>query len=137
MYTYFHCDEDGYNHCEMVTEYRKANGKLKYYSTIAPEKLFSLKKNALMTDIVSAWVNVSNQSARHIIIEAGGQEYDPILVEYDYDREYGGPEEGGWWFDVHSNPRTVTEEVKDDKTIRTFTEFCFGENETHGRPIYC
>jgi hypothetical protein len=27
-----------------------------------------------------------------------------IITRYEVSREYGGPEEGGWWWDNYSNP---------------------------------
>ena len=42
--------------------------------------------------------------------EAGGTEDAPmktILAFYDIDREYGGPEEGGWWYDTGTFVRVI------------------------------
>jgi len=136
MYTFSYTDDDGYPHCELVTEYRKSNGKVKYYSTIEPDELLKLK-NSKMVDMIAASVSVPDQAARHLIIEAGGQEYDAQLVEYDYCCDYGGPEEGGWWYDCYTCPRIVTEENKNDPYVRAFQEFVMGEYETKGKPFYC
>lgn len=40
-----------------------------------------------------------------------------FISEYEVDREYGGPEEGGWWFDNHQHIRVVAiTDNEDDAT---------------------
>lgn len=41
-----------------------------------------------------------------------------ILAFYDMDREYGGPEEGGWWYDSGTFVRVVALFFEEDAAIR-------------------
>lgn len=41
-----------------------------------------------------------------------------ILAFYEIDREYGGPEEGGWWFDSGTFVRAVAIHLDDATALR-------------------
>lgn len=41
-----------------------------------------------------------------------------ILAFYDMDREYGGPEEGGWWYDSGTFVRVIALFFDEDAAIR-------------------
>lgn len=46
--------------------------------------------------------------------QTGEEESEWVSIAiYDVHREYGGPEEGGWWYDVG---------VRDDRSVRSFQE---------------
>lgn len=75
---------------------------------------------------------------------AGGKKDDPIIVEYDYEQCYGGPEEGGWFYNAYTNPREVDKHVDNShvrysyqREVESFDEIVIGENETTERPHYC
>lgn len=41
-----------------------------------------------------------------IIVEPDNLDYAPVWVNvYEYDRGYGGPEEGGWWYDTFEDAK--------------------------------
>lgn len=41
-----------------------------------------------------------------------------ILAFYEIDREYGGPEEGGWWFDSGTFVRAIGIYFDDESAVR-------------------
>ena len=42
-----------------------------------------------------------------------------ILAFYEIDREYGGPEEGGWWYDSGTFVRAIALHFDDATALRT------------------
>jgi hypothetical protein len=75
-----------------------------------------------------------------------------IITIYEVTREYGGPEEGGWWYDhwewqksyifkterqVERNLERLERLFEDHPNIRVVLEDEVGEFETKERPIYC
>jgi len=85
-----------------------------------------------------------------------------IITRYEVSREYGGPEEGGWWWDNYSNPvryleardqyeaiimarrlnqaeerKVVSRRLRNGADHVYLAEDEFGENETKERPYYC
>lgn len=61
-----------------------------------------------------------------------------VLAFYDIDRAYGGPEEGGWWYDTGQLVRVwrtlKSEEPTSSHAVQTaFSSICNGIGETSGR----
>ena len=38
-----------------------------------------------------------------------------VVAAYDVGRAYGGPEEGGWWYDVGSHVRTLSVHAREEE----------------------
>lgn len=65
---------------------------------------------------------------------------DPIFSVYNVSREYGGAEEGGWYYDFYSYFEEIdrnNQDYFDSSNLRVFPEIIKGENETKNRPYYC
>jgi hypothetical protein len=73
------------------------------------------------------------------------------VTVYDVSREYGGPEEGGWWYDCWSVveeqrvlveeaeavKKSLEEEYRDDlDDLQVVIEQCYRERETRRKPHY-
>jgi hypothetical protein len=73
------------------------------------------------------------------------------VTVYDVSREYGGPEEGGWWYDCWSVveeqrvlveeaeavKKSLEEEYRDDlDDLQVVIEKCYRERETRRKPHY-
>ena len=110
------------------------------------------------------WVDEKKAAAIQVVIMMGdeplsfdngleGNSYtlqDELPVAYELTREFGGTEEGGWYYDCYSSPQLMDEttaesiERQDAKRgggyqprVVILREVIVGQNETKQRPIYC
>lgn len=86
----------------------------------------------------------------------------PLVGAYEVTREYGGPEEGGWWYDHHDHIESLYYQTEAEKealkkelkerygdrewgrlwsvngglVITCLTEEVAGEHQTRGKPRY-
>ncbi|HKK62487.1 MAG TPA: hypothetical protein VJ951_08000 [Bacteroidales bacterium] len=106
-------------------------------STHSREEIDKLDMKCFKKDIINDYMGDDGG------ILDGPHQLEPLIVSYDYSKCYGGPEEGGWYYDMLSNPMVVDQhvEVNQDPTLpenhRTYQEYIVGENETTERPVYC
>lgn len=88
-----------------------------------------------------------NQSETIKVLRSlGAERIEPIYSIYIIERCYGGPEEGGWWYDnwIYSETLSKKEfkeyqnnELRLVDNCRLVAEIMKGENETEGKPHYC
>jgi hypothetical protein len=110
-------------------------GKPHFLSTIDPSELAKKLENNL--HVIKAEVDIIKADAIKFIRLLGGTFYPAKRVCYLRTREYGGAEEGGWYYTCLSNPVVVDEKTTPERDEVIFDEFLVGENETKGKPIYC
>ena len=136
-------DEDGYKSFDFLA-LTHVNGEPHYASTVAPENL-----EGVDYEVVHNYHFGESKKDVEYILAIGGQLYPARYVVYEYDRCYGGPEEGGWWYDFLYNPQVVcvedfvmieAEQAQISHSNRQFVcvrEFVGGESETKTKPHYC
>ena len=69
----------------------------------------------------------------------------PMITLYELTREFGGHEEGGWWYDDWNAIDTLSsDEIPDNYeddagyvTYNTRKEVFYGENNTQSKPFFC
>lgn len=123
--------------------------KCLYASTHAPEHLEKMIREA--ESVIAADTYLEDmETAVNFVLACGGDVYPAIVVQYCYERCYGGAEEGGWYYTAYTYPTMTSEQnraiiEKHQEGVQMsrggyysfFDEFILGEHQTKGRPYYC
>ena len=105
-------------------------------STHPREEIDELQKRCVHKEFIHGTYDCS-----YVCID--GHQLEPLIVVYNYAWLYGGPEEGGWYYNSRVNPHVSNKHIDNgDKhrhqiAVESYDEWIIGENLTGERPHYC
>jgi hypothetical protein len=142
MKTYIFTDSEGQETVIHASKFYE-NGEAFIYCSDEIETLRKLWNSASDKNKVIVAETEINNELEVMKLMGDNIKYKPIIVSYERSREYGGAEEGGWYYTCYSCPEEVESHENNEESgvyhvyDVTFDEIVFGENETINRPYYC